>query len=237
MDGPLAIKLPPNATPLDYFLETGDGLDVAHLPTYTEMALAVGPKREERIQAEASAFEDERLLSQTRGTITALLEGLNLQLGKLWISSWDELIDNPDACDSLALSERLQPLEYQITFLTDTKNRLEVRIRAARLMRLEATLERRKIESLDAQLLAAISRLRTLNAMQAVREEEGSAMVIGKRTETLRQAAREAARQVSLAEDALRQERNAQLSAEQARMATGTVSRAEAASAVPEYQG
>lgn len=71
IDGPVTMKLPPNATALDYFLETGDGLDTSDLPTFTEMALAVGPEREKRIQDEGVAFEDERLLNQTRGTITA----------------------------------------------------------------------------------------------------------------------------------------------------------------------
>jgi hypothetical protein len=131
----------------------------------------------------------------------------------------------------MALSERLRPLEYQISFITDAQDRLEVRIAAARLRRLEAARESRKVESLKAQLMAAVSHGRTIAAMKAVFDEEGAVAVVGQRTEALRAAAREAMRKVIAAENELREERNRQLAAEQARMAAGAVTKAEIASA------
>lgn len=232
MDGPLPMRLPPNPTPLDLLMAGAETPDPALLPQYLTWAKETGRKREKRIQAEGIAFEDEQILAQTRGTLVALQERLNLELGKLLIPSWDQLIDIPDATDSLALSERLRPLEAQIIFVTDTRDRLEVRICAARLHRLEATLERRKIESFESQLIYAISVLRTETAMAAIREDEGGAVVFGKRSIALREASLQAMKQVDLSETALREERNRQVTAEQTHLAQGTLNRAQVASAI-----
>jgi hypothetical protein len=132
----------------------------------------------------------------------------------------------------LLLSEQLRPLESQLSFLKDAGDRLEVRIATARLRRLEATLERRKIESFESQLIYAISVLRTETAMAAIREDEGGAVVFGKRSIALREASLEAGRQVALAENELRQERSRQVTAEQTHLAQGTLNRAQVASAI-----
>jgi len=231
----LALRLPPNPTPLDLLIAGAETPDPALLPEYITMATEAGPHRVRRIHEEEAAFAEERMLMHTRGSVEDLLSKLKLELQKLRIPSWDELLDNITACDSLALSERLRPIEYQVVFVSDAKDRLEVRIAAARLRRMEATLERCKIEAFESQLLCAISVLKTETAMAAIREQEGGAVVFGKRSQMLRQASCEAARQVGLAEDALRQERNAQLTAEQTRMAQGTITRAAIASAIPAF--
>lgn len=231
-------RIPPhvlaaNPTPLDLLILGAETPDPVRLPEYITLAKEAGLHREKRIQEEKAAVAEERLLTQARAPVEEFLKTLNLELQRMKIPSWDEFLNNLTACDSRALSDQVWPLEYQVTFVKDSKDRLEVRIRASRLRRLEVTLERCKIDAFESKLLCAISVLKTETAMAEIREQEGGAVIFGKRSETLRQAAREAIRQVSLAEDALRQERNAQLAAEQTRMATGTVSRAEVASAIP----
>src|ERR1035437_2884803 len=237
MDGPLTMKLPPNPSPLDLLMQGAETPDPALLPEYMVMAKEAGLQREKRIHDEEAAFADERRLTGTRGNVGALFASLQEQLRKRWLPSWDELLDNVTACDSLLLSEQLRPLEYQLSFVKDAADRLEFRIAAARLRRLEASLERRKIEGFESQLIYAISVLKTETAMAAIREDEGGAVVFGKRSIALRQASLEAMRQVDLAETALREERNRQLTAEQTHLAQGTLTRAAIASAIPARQG
>jgi hypothetical protein len=231
------MKLPPNPTPLDLLMAGAEVPDLAVLPEYIAMAKEAGLRREKRIHDQEAAFADERRLTGTRGEVSALYAGLQEQLRKQWIPAWDELLDNPTACDTLLLSEQLRPLEYQLSFVKDAADRLQIRVDAARLRRLEATLERRKIESFESQLLYAISVLKTETAMAAIREDEGGAVVFGKRSIALRQASLEAMRQVDLAETALRDERNRQVTAEQIQLAQGTITRAAIASAIPARQG
>jgi len=211
--------------------------DPALLPEYMLMAKEAGPRREKRIHDEEAAFADERRLTGTRKDVSTLITSLQERLRNRWIPSWDELLDNITACDSLALSEQLTPLESQLSFVKDAADRLELRIATARLRRLEASLERRKIESFESQLLYAISVLKTETAMAAIREDEGGAVVFGKRSIALREASLEEGRQVALAETALREERNRQLTAEQTHLAQGTLTRAAIASAIPARQG
>jgi len=232
MDGPLTMKLPPNPTPLDLLMTGAESPDPALLPEYMTMAKEAGLCRQTRLQDEDVAFEDERRLTVTRGELGGLAASLQEQLRKQWIPAWDEVIDNLTACDTLLLSEQLRPLESQLSFLKDAGDRLEVRIATARLRRLEATLERRKIESFESQLIYAISVLRTETAMAAIREDEGGAVVFGKRSIALREASLEAGRQVALAENELRQERSRQVTAEQTHLAQGTLNRAQVASAI-----
>ena len=134
----------------------------------------------------------------------------------------------------------LLPFEQEVAFVTDSKDLLIHKyIPAARLKRLKSALELRKIEALEAQLLAAISSGRTIAAMQAagVFEEEGKIGFIGKRSQELRAAAREAQRQLDLADAALREEIAQQAATHQARVASGMITRAEVASAIPVLQG
>lgn len=238
MDGPIELVLPSiSATPWAAFAARPHEVSRDQLTEAETMARELGPQLATCLTTERACVDEVRQLSQTRGGLDALLTKLQEQFQKLWLPSLDELIDTLDACDSLALSERLQPHDYHIRFVTDAKGRVEVRIRAARLRRLEATLERCKLEALEAQLLAVISHGRTVAALSAVFSEEGEVSVIGKRTETLRAIARSKMEQVAIAETELRAERNRQLAAEQVALAQGTITRAQVASTIPSLGG
>jgi hypothetical protein len=157
MAGPLCLRLPANASLIDVFALTGEGFEPDKMDQYMSMARENGTARENRAREVERALIAERLLTQTKASLHGILSRFEQQLNTLLIPSWDELIDNPDACDSLALSERPGQLEYQVAFVRDANDRLEVRIRQARLARLKAAWESKKTDSLDAQLLAIIS--------------------------------------------------------------------------------
>lgn len=237
MDGPFSLTLPQNPTDLDLIIAGAKTPDPALLPQYIALAKEAGPLRIKCIHEEEAAFATERLLTETRGSVTDLLAKVNFAFQKERILAWDEFLDNITACDSLALSERLSPTEYQVVFMKDSNDRLDVRIAAARLHRFEKTLKRRKSDAFESQLLYTISVLKTETAMAAIREEENGAVVFGARSQALLAAAQEKLRLVHLAEDELREERKRQLSAEQTKMAHGLLTRAEVASAIPAYQG
>lgn len=239
MEGPLSLALPPNATLLDVFAVNGQDFGADKLEEYTALARDVGPEREKCMSTEREASENVATLSKTTGELAAAIATAAQELRTEQASAWDEVIQNP-ASNRLALAGHLRPLEDTLAILTDARDLLvHKRIPAARLRRIEATLALRKIEALEAQLLAAISHGRTVEAMKAagVFEEEGELALIGKRTEALRAAAREKMRLVHVADDELRDERKRQLVTEQTRMAHGMVTRAEVASAIPSYQG
>jgi hypothetical protein len=240
MEGPLSLTLPVDVSLLEVFAVTGQDFGEEKLAEYTALARDVGPEREACASAEQEARNNSATLGNTVAELTAVLATADTELRKAQASGWDEVIQNP-ACDTRALAELLRPLEDKLTIITDARDLLiHKRIPAARLHRLEANLALCKIESLEAQLLAAISHGRTVSAMRAagVFEEEGELALIGRRTENLRAAAREKLRLVGLAEVDLRDERNRQLATEQGRMAHGgTVTRAEVASAIPAFQG
>jgi hypothetical protein len=200
--------------------------DPESLQGYLALAEETQPLRLKRISEEETAFATERLLAETKGAVSQLLTRLTAELQELRISSWDELVDNP-CCDSVSLAGRLQPMEYHVTFISDTKDRLEVRINEARVTRLTATVEKCKAEFFEAQLLAAISIIKTEVAMKPIRDAEGGVLVFGVRSQQLRAAAEEKKRLVGLAEAAPRDEVTRQLIAEQARMASGTITRAQ----------
>lgn len=238
MNGPLNLILSPDITPLELFAVTGQDIGEEKLAEYTALARDVGPEREACVSAEQEALDSLATMTRTVADLGTAIAGADTELRKAQASGWDEVIQNP-ASDTRGLAQLLRPLEDQLTIITDARDLLvHKRIPAARLHRIEATLALRKVEALEAQLLAAISHGRTVEAMRAagVFEEEGEIGLIGRRTETLRAAAREKLRLVQLAEAELREERNRQLATEQARMAQGMVTRAEVASSIPAFQ-
>jgi hypothetical protein len=215
-----------------FSIKAGDVLP-EELAEAEKLEPAAGADLEKRTLAERACFDEKRQLTDTRAGVSALLTRLQEEFQRLWLPSMDELLDTLDACDSLALSERLRPYEYHIKFVMDAKDRLEVRIRAAILRCLEATVERCKVEALEAQLLAFISHGRTMIASRAILADEGECSIIGKRTETMRAIARQKMEAVTVAENELRAERNRQLTAEQVALAHGTVTRAQVFAAIP----
>lgn len=206
-------------------------LDPKDLPGFIDLAKDVQPLRLKRIAEEEAAFATERQLAETKGTITELHTRRTAEWQAGLIHSLDEAIDSP-CCDTLALSAQLLALETHAKFIGDTKDRLEIRINEARVTRLTATVARSKVDAHEADLLAVISILTTENAMVAIREEEGGAVVFGVRSQQLKAAAEEKHRLVAVSEAALRDEVTRQLTAEQARMARGTITRAQVASAI-----
>jgi hypothetical protein len=240
MDGPLGLALPHDPTLLDVFAVTGQDFGQEKLEEYTALARDVNPERERCIRTEREANDNLATLTRTIGELTEAIATADSALRKEQASAWDEVIQNP-ASDTRALAAHLRPLEDTRLILTDAKDLLvHRRIPAARLRRTEAVLATKKIEALDAQLLAAISHGRTVVAMKAagVFEEEGELALIGKRTEQLRTIAREKMRLVQVAEADLREEHKRQFATEQIRMAqNGMITRAEVASAIPSFQG
>jgi hypothetical protein len=240
MNGPLSMILPPDANLLEVFAVTGQDFGKEKLEEYITLARDVGPEREKCLNTEREANDNLTTLTRTTGELTAAIGTASSELRKEQASAWDEVIQNP-ACDTRALSAHLRPLEDKVALIADARDLLVYkRIPAARLRRVEAVLATKRIEALEAQLLAAISHGRTIVAMKAagVFEEEGELSLIGKRTEQLRAIAREKMRLVQVADADLREERKRQLATVQTRMAQGgMITRAEVASAIPSFQG
>ena len=118
----------------------------------------MGPEHEKRsvVHSDAEAYE-----RQLMGIIPEL-EQMVIQAKREWqhllVSSTTEVISNPSASDVRGLAEVLRPVQDQVALIEETKNLLHYRrIPAARLARLEAALNLRKIEELEFSLLAAIS--------------------------------------------------------------------------------
>lgn len=230
MNGPLRLTNP-NPTVLDALIAGEDPLNQEDLPRYRALATETQPLRLRRIAEEEAAASEERLLAETKSEVTRLSSQLTAELQKTRITNWDEAISNP-ASDTRALSEQLRPLEDHVRFTGDVGDRLGVRINAARVTRLTATVAKCKVDAYEAQLLCAISLLTIEAAMAPIRAAEGGILVFGQRTQALKRASEEKHRLVALAEAALREEVNRQLIAEQTRMASGTITRAQVASAI-----
>lgn len=230
MNGPLALTHP-NATPLELMAAAKEPLDPKDLPNFIALAKDAQPLRLKRIAEEETAFATERQLAETKGTVTELLTRCTAEWQQGLIHSLDEVIDNP-ASDTKGLSEQLRPLEYHVSFLSDTKDRIEIRIAEARISRLTATVERCKSDAFEADLLAVISRLKTDTAMAEIRQKEGGAIVFGVRSQQLKAAAEEKHRLVGLAEAALRDEVTRQRTIAEHAIATGAITRAQLATVV-----
>jgi predicted ATP-grasp superfamily ATP-dependent carboligase len=205
--------------------------DPQDLEGYRNLARDIQPLRFQCIHKEESAFTGERLLAETKGEVTRLLLELTSELQQKRVKNWDEVISNP-ASDTRALSEQLRPLEDHSLFIGDVKDHLEIRINEARVTRLTATLERAKTDKFEAELLCAISILTVEAALAPVREAIGPMLAFSVQTQQLQAAAAEKKRLLALAESALRDEVTRQLTAEQTRMASGTITRAQIASSI-----
>jgi hypothetical protein len=199
-----------------------------------DMLRRVPPELEKRRTAFNVACEDLQMLGNTQGELRAEHARGEAEFQPMLMSGWVETIRNLDACDVLALSERLRPLEYKLAFMRDAKDLLVHKlIPAAKLHMLESALSLRKIEELEGDLLAVISHERTVQKAAGVFAEEGRVAIVGERTQALRKHAAEAARRVALAEEELREERKRQLTEEQQRFSCHQITRAEAVAAIP----
>jgi len=199
-----------------------------------DMLQHVTPELERRATGHRATCGDLQMLGNAHAELNSAQAKVEAELQPLRMSSWVEAVRNFGACDMLALSEQLRPLEYQLKFISDAKDLLVFKmVPAARLRMLESALNLRKIEALEANLLAAISHERTMQRAAGVFEEEGHVAIVGERTQALRKHAVEAERRVGLAEEELREERKRQLTEEQQRFACHQVTRAEVVASIP----
>ncbi len=212
--------------------ETKNDLKPGDRGQLEDMLARVIPEREKREAAHRDSCDYINTLGKTASELAALHADVAASCARKRLAGWDEVIATVTACDTLGIAQTLAPMEHQLAFIADATDLLTFkRIPAARLAMLEARLNLRKIEALETQLMADISHARTLEKLSGVFEAEGRVAFIGETTSALRRAAEEAARQVRVAEDALREERKKQLASEQQRFASGQVTRAEAVAA------
>lgn len=201
-----------------------------------QMAQRAAPEYHKRDTAYANAQESERQLTQTLGELDIMHTDATRRAQQLLLASAGEVIATVSCCDVTALATRLRPVQDEVQLLADAQDLLRFkRLPAARIATLEAAWNLRQIEELLASICAALSHARTLSKLitAGVFKNENRVAIVSEEVERLRATAREASRQVRLAEDDLRTERQRQASAEQTRMAHGMVTRAEVAAAIP----
>lgn len=209
--------------------------DIAELEGMAQRAV---PEHAKRNTAYADAQESERQLTQTLGELDIMHKDATRRAQQLLLASAGEVIATVSCCDVTALATRLRPVQDEVQLLADAQDLLRFkRLPAARIATLEAALKLRQIEELLASICAALSHARQLSRMikAGVLSDADRIGFVSQQTENLRATAREASRQVRLAEDDLRTERQRQASAEQTRMATGVITRAEVAAAIPTH--
>jgi hypothetical protein len=90
MDGPISLQLPPNPTFLQVFAVTGEEFPADKLEQCSAMLRDIGPECDKRAQEHQATCDEERKLVQTRALVATVREGLQAQLRKLWLPSWDE---------------------------------------------------------------------------------------------------------------------------------------------------
>jgi hypothetical protein len=242
MDGPQGLRSEPlhSFSALEMFETSPTTFKPGDVEVLVDMHEKTAPEYVIRRAAYLDACEWDEQLVKTLPVLEAMTATAKQQECQLFIASADEIISNTTACDVQGLAARMRPVQDQVALVEEAKNLLTFkRIPAARLGRLEAALNLRKIEALQASILASLSHARTIEKLvtAGVFQNENRVALISEFTERLRASAKEAARQVDLAEEALREERKRQLATEQVRMATGAITKAEAASAIPVYAG
>jgi hypothetical protein len=232
--------LPPGVDILEIFRVRPDSYKPGDAAELEDMLLRVAPEREKRHAALTDASQYERQLVSTVPELEGLAAQAKLKLQQLLIPRLDEIVATTSACDVQGLAAQLRPVQDEHSLIQEAISLLlHRRIPAARLRRFEAALDMRKIEELEASLLANLAQARIIEKLTAagVFQNENRVALIDESVERLRAIAKEAARQVGLAEDELREERKRQASIEQQRQASGQITRAEVFSAIPVYDG
>ena len=239
-DGPLTMIGNGKLTVLDLLEVKPDTFKPDDVAALEEMARQTVPEYEKKMAAHVAAQEYERQLTGTLAELNGLQAQAAQEAQRMLISSADEVISMTSVCDVKALAALLRPAQDQVQLLADAKDLLQFkRIPAGRIQTLEALLNLRRAEELLASIAASLSHAQTLDKLitAGIFRNDNRVAVISEQTEALRATAKEAARQVGLAEDALREERKRQATAQQGRMATGTITRAEVAASIPVYAG
>ncbi|MBZ5621030.1 MAG: hypothetical protein LAQ69_20230 [Acidobacteriia bacterium] len=154
------------------------------------------------------------------------------------VESCTEIMGLGSAADARAHGALLRASDDAVTILTHTNDLIGVRINAAKIECLECALGLVQGKELLANIDHSLARSQMLDkAITAGLFASGRLALFSEEVDTLGSIAVEAARQVTLAENELREERARQQAAYQTRRATGMVTRAEVASAIPSFQG
>jgi hypothetical protein len=239
-DGPLTMIGNGKLTVLDLLEVKPDTFKPEDVTALDEMARETFPEYQKRMAAHVAAQEYESQLARTLAELDGLHNQATQESRRILLASADEVISMTSVCDVKALAALLRPAQDQVQLLADAKDLLQFkRIPAGRIQTLEALLNLRRAEELLASIAASLSHAQTLDKLitAGIFRNDNRVAVISEQTEALRATAKEAARQVGLAEDALREERKRQATAQQGRMATGTITRAEVAASIPVYAG
>ena len=231
--------LPPGTTLLDVLDARPSDHTPQRTPALVDMGTQVAPELGKRRAALDAAIEHEQDLTRISRELDMRRIQAQEDCARLRIACCDELVGLGPAADAVALAGRLRPADDQVALLADALDLLRFqRIPAARLARKEFSLALRQIEELGASIEAALAQSKLLDKLIVAGVFDGGRVgIIDERIEKLRAAAKECARQVGLAEESLRSERQTQATAQQTRMATGQVTRAEIAAAIPMCAG
>jgi hypothetical protein len=229
---------PEGTTLLDMLEVKPDTFKPEDVGALQEMAKQAAPEHEKRNAAYTGAQDYERQLARSLSELGATHAEAANEAQRMLVESCDEAIAMTSSCDVKGLAARLRPVQDQVQLLTDARDLLRYkRFPAARIQTLEAALKLRQIEELLASIAASVSYASTLSKLitAGIFQNENRVAIISEETESLRALAKESARQVVMAKDELRAERQRQATAEQQRIATHQVTRAEVAAAIPSY--
>lgn len=236
MNGPMTMIGGPNISVLDVLEVKVDTFKPGDVAELEEMARKAAPEYHKRSAAYTDAQDYERQTARALSELDGLHVQATQEAQRMLVASADEIITMTSACDVKALAARLRPAQDQVQLLTDAQDLLRYkRFPAVRIQTLEAALDLRRVEELLASITASLLHARTLAKLitAGIFQNENRVAVISEETENARAIAKEAGRQVKLAEEELREERQRQASTQQQRIATHQITRAEVAAAIP----
>jgi hypothetical protein len=205
-----------------------------------DMGTKVCPEVTKRSAALDVAIEHEHELTARFREVGERLTDSKARTAQALVDTCTEIVCMGSAADARTLGALWRASDDETVILSHTLDLLQhVRIPAARIARLEAALEFARVKELADSIAAALAHSKMLDKLIVAGVFDGGRVgIVSEEVETLRAIAKEAARQVSLAEDELREERKRQQSARQQRLATGgVVTRAEISATIPNYAG
>ena len=205
-----------------------------------DMGTKVGPEVTKRRAALDAAIEHEHELAARVREVQDRLTDSKARTAQALVDTCTEIACMGCAADARALGALWRATDDETVILSHTVDLLQhVRIPAARIARLQAALEFARVKELAASIAAALAHSKMLDRLIVAGVFDGGRVgVVSEEVETLRSMAKECARQVSLAEDELREERKRRHTARQQRLATGgVITRAEISATIPNYAG
>lgn len=209
-------------------------------PELEDYQAKVGPEVTKRRAALDAATEYEQEMSACVREVGERLAVSKTRTAQALVDTCTEIIGMGSAADARALGALWRASDDETVILSHTVDLLHhVRIPAARIARLEAALELARVKELAASIAAALAHSKMLDKLIVAGVFDGGRVgIVSEEVETLRAVAKECARQVSLAEDELREQRKRQQTARQQRLATGgVVTRAEISATIPTCAG